>query len=118
MGRGGTYLTRDEARKRFQQYSGDAYQEAEYAVDKDSKEVGGADKRERAKFWEIWHKPTQRVLWVAKGCEDILDEDDPHLDLRELLPLPEAGLWPRSAARWCRCPTCCSTGTSSRSSTC
>ena len=51
-----SYLTRGEARKRFHKHSGDAYQEAEYKVDKESAEVGGADNRERAKFWEIWHK--------------------------------------------------------------
>ena len=54
--------------------------------------------RERAKFWEIWDKDRARVVWVAQGCEDILDEDDPHLDLREFLPLPQAGLW-HGAAR-------------------
>ena len=40
------------------------------------------DNRERAKFWEIWHKNDKRVVWVAEGCEDILDEDEPHLQLR------------------------------------
>ena len=29
------------------------------------------------------------MVWVAKGCEDILDEDDPHLDLREFFPCPK-----------------------------
>jgi hypothetical protein len=84
-----SYLTRSEARDRFQKYSGDAYQEAEYKVDKDSKEVGGADARERAMFWEIWDKPSKRVLWVAHGVEDILDEDDAHLDLQEFFPCPK-----------------------------
>lgn len=84
-----SYLTRSEARKRFYKHSGDAYQEAEYAVDKDSKEVGGADDRERAKFWEIWHKGERRVVWVAKGVEDILDEDDPHLELQGFFPCPK-----------------------------
>jgi hypothetical protein len=86
---GAAYLTRSEARKRFHPHSGDAYQEAEYKVDRDAKEIGGADARERAKFWEIWHKPSKRVLWVAKGCEDILDEDDPHLDLQGFFPCPK-----------------------------
>ena len=63
-----SYLTRPEARDRFKQYSGDAYQDAEYKVDKESKQIGGADSRERAKFWEIWDKTNQRVLWVAHGC--------------------------------------------------
>lgn len=84
-----SYLTRGEARKRFYKHSGKAYQDAEYRVDKDAKEVGGADNRQRAKFWEIWSKTDRRVLWVAQGCEDILDEDDPHLDLRAYFPCPK-----------------------------
>ena len=83
-----SYLTRGEARKRFYKHSGDAYREAEYKVDKESAEVGGADNRERAKFWEIWHKGSKRVVWVSHGCEDILDEDDPHLELQNFFPCP------------------------------
>ena len=66
-----SYLTRAEARERFYKHCGDAYQDAEYAVDKESQSVGGADNRERAKFWEIWHKGERRVVWVACGVEDI-----------------------------------------------
>jgi hypothetical protein len=84
-----SYLTRQEARKRFKVSSGDAYKDAEYRVDRDGKQVGGADNRERAKFWEIWNKADQRVVWVAKGCEDILDEDDPHLELQNFFPCPK-----------------------------
>jgi len=86
---GASYLTRSEARDRFKKYSGDAYQEADYKVDKESKTIGGADNRERAKFWEIWHKPSRRVVWVAEGVEDILDEDDAHLDLQNFYPCPK-----------------------------
>jgi hypothetical protein len=84
-----SYLTRSEARERFEATSGDAYEQAEYRVDKEAKGVGGADNRERAKFWEIWDKGSERVVWVAKGCEDILDEDDPHLDLLNFFPCPK-----------------------------
>ena len=83
-----SYLTRAQARDRFKKYSGYAYQDAEYKVDRDPKEIGGTDNRERAKFWEIWHKGEQRVVWVAKGFEDILDEDEPHLELQEFFPCP------------------------------
>lgn len=83
-----SYLTRSEARERFHQHSGDCYQDAEYKVDKDSKEIGGSDNRERAKFWEIWDKSNRRVVWVSQGCEDILDEADPHLDLANYFPCP------------------------------
>jgi hypothetical protein len=86
---GASYLTRSEARERFKEYSGDAYQEAEYKVDKDSKEIGGADNRERAKFWEIWHKGSRRVVWVCEGVDEILDEAEPHLELQNFFPCPK-----------------------------
>jgi hypothetical protein len=84
-----SYLTRGEARKRFYQFSGDEYQQAEYRVDREGKVVGGADARERAKFWEVWDRNGKRVCWVAHGCENILDEDDPHLELRNFYPCPK-----------------------------
>jgi hypothetical protein len=84
-----SYLTRAQARKRFHPHSEDQYQEAEYKVDRDAQEVGGTDKRERAKFWEIWDKENKRVVWVAEGCEKILDEDDPHLQLEGFFPCPK-----------------------------
>jgi len=86
---GASYLTRAQARKRFHPYSGDCYQEADYRVDRDAQEIGGTDKRERAKFWEIWHKSERRVVWVAEGCEDVLDEDKPHLQLEGFFPCPK-----------------------------
>ena len=84
-----SYLTRKQARRRFRRHSGDEYQQAEYKVDKDTQDIGGADNRERAKFWEVWDKGNKRVVWVAHGCERILDEDDPHLDLRGFFPCPK-----------------------------
>jgi hypothetical protein len=83
-----SYLTRDEARTRFFDTSGDAYQDAEYKVDKNSQELGGADKRERARFWEVWNKRERRVVWVAEGVEVLLDEEDPHLELQGFFPCP------------------------------
>ena len=84
-----SYLTRSQARRRFRRHSGDEYQQAEYKVDKETQDIGGADNRERAKFWEVWDKGHKRVVWVAQGCERILDEDDPHLDLRGFFPCPK-----------------------------
>jgi hypothetical protein len=86
---GASYLTRSEARERFEKYSGDEYQRVEYRVDKEANAVGGADNRERAKFWEIWDKSTRRVTWVAQGCEYVLDEAAPHLKLRGFFPCPK-----------------------------
>jgi hypothetical protein len=86
---GASYLTRAEARDRFKAASGDQYQRADYKVDRDAKEIGGADARERAKFWEIWDRSNRRVVWVAEGCENILDDAEPHLKLRNFFPCPK-----------------------------
>ena len=85
-----SYLTRAQAKERFGEYSGDEYTKAEYKVDKDLKEIGGADNRERAQFWEIWHKGMNKVVWVAEGCEDILDEAEPDelAQLQNFFPCP------------------------------
>ena len=90
-----SYLTRAQARARFHRYTGDEYQRAEYKVDKTLQELGGADNRERAKFWEIWHKGLNKVVWVAQGCEEVLDQSDPKeiADLQGFLSVSAAGLW-------------------------
>jgi len=85
-----SYMTRAQAKSRFSKYSGDEYQRAEYKVDKDAQEIGGADNRERAQFWEIWHKGLRKVVWVAEGCEDVLDSAEPSelADLNNFFPCP------------------------------
>ena len=83
-----SYLTRAQARKRFRKTSGDEYQNADYEVQRNDKEVGGGDKRERAQFWEVWRRGEERVVWVAEGCDKILDEDEPHLSLTNFFPCP------------------------------
>ncbi|RPH75998.1 phage tail tape measure protein [bacterium] len=86
---GASWLTREEARERFKEFSGDEYQDAEYEVDRDTKEIGGTDNRERAKFWEIWDRKNRRCVWVAKGCEDILDDSDPEIEYANFFPCPQ-----------------------------
>jgi len=86
-----SYLTRAQAKARFGKYSGDEYQHAEYKVHKDLKQLGGADNRERAKFWEIWHKGMNKVVWVAEGCEAVLDDAEPNelAQLTNFFPCPK-----------------------------
>jgi hypothetical protein len=86
-----SYMTRAQAKKRFSKYSEDEYTKAEYRVDKDLQEIGGADNRERAQFWEIWHRGLNTVVWVAEGCEYILDEAEPAelADLNNFFPCPQ-----------------------------
>ena len=84
-----SYMTREEARKRFAKYSGDEYDKLDYKIDKEKDEIGGSDERERAKVWEVWHRGIGRVIWVSEGCERLLDDADPHLDLQDYFPCPK-----------------------------
>ena len=114
-----SYLTRAEARKRFMRHSGDAYQEAEYKVDKDAKEIGGADNRERAKFWEIWDKTDRpRVSGSPTAARTSSTRTTRISSCETSSPARSRPTAPCSVDRWCRCPTCCSTATSSRRSIC
>jgi hypothetical protein len=83
-----SYLTREEMKKRFARFSSDAYENADYKIDRDKREIGGSDDRERAKVWEVWHKGLGLVVWVADGVEVLLDEGPPHLELQGYFPCP------------------------------
>jgi hypothetical protein len=85
---GASYLTKAEMRKRFRKTSGDEYQRAAYAVQKEDRDNGAADNRSRAKVWEIWSKDKNKVIWVSEGCEFVLDEGEPHLKLEGFFPCP------------------------------
>ena len=87
-----SYLTRSQARKRFHEHSGDCYQEADYKVDRDAEEIGGTDKRERAKFWEIWDKNEQARGVGRGGLRGHPRRGRSAPAARGLLSLPQAGL--------------------------
>lgn len=86
---GAGYLTKKEMRKRFRKTSGDAYQNASYTVLREEREVGGADNKRKAKVWEIWSKDDNKVVWVAEGCDKILEDSAPHLKLEGFFPCPK-----------------------------
>jgi hypothetical protein len=82
------WLTKAEMRKRFRKHSKDAYQDADYSVQKDDRDRGAADKSLKCGVWEIWSKTDNRVVWVANGVEVFLDDDEPHLKLEQFFPCP------------------------------
>lgn len=81
-----SWLTKEEMRQRFRKHSGNAYQDAEYAVRKDDND--NDDGRRTAGVWELWHKHKRRVVWVAPGVDVVLDEGEPHLTLEGFFPCP------------------------------
>jgi hypothetical protein len=80
------WLTRREMRKRFGEKA--AYDAAYTRVPGDvHKEI--YDHQEKAGVWEIWHRPTDKVVWVVEGCEGVLESAKPHLKLSGFFPCPK-----------------------------
>ena len=86
------WMTKKEARKRFYSVSGNMYQNASYIGAKKRNEAyaeSGDDRTLKAPIWELWCKSANKVVWVAEGCETVLDEGAPHLDLEGFFPCPK-----------------------------
>ena len=84
-----SWLTRREMRKRFHRTSGNEYQTADFSVQSEDRERGAASHASKAGVWEIWCKSEKRVIWVAPGCEKLLDDDKPHLSVSGFFPCPQ-----------------------------
>lgn len=82
-----SWLTKKEARKRFRKTSGDLYKEAAYQTQKDE-QTDETDGKLKAGFWELWSKSLNKVVWIAEGCDKVLDEQAPHLELEGFFPCP------------------------------
>lgn len=81
-----SWLTKRQMSKRFKPISGLAYLDCTYSQRKDDKDAD--DGRLKAGVWEVWSKSLRKVLWVSEGCETVLDEDKPHLNLEGFFPCP------------------------------
>lgn len=42
----------------------------------------------KAAIWELWHKGERLVCWVTEGCDEVLDESDPLIDVSGFFPCP------------------------------
>jgi hypothetical protein len=87
VGRGASYLTRFEARKRFRNYSGDDIKTPSTASTRTVRRLAVLTTVNEQSSGRSGTR-VQGVVWVAKGCDKILDEDDPHLDLRSHSRVP------------------------------
>lgn len=84
------WLSKDEVRERFgDKVAEDAsYQSVRHvrlnAGDAQPDVAGPA----KCGVWEVWHKADNKVYWVSDGIAYVLDEDEPHLKLRDFFPCP------------------------------
>ena len=87
-----SWLTKDEARARFKGIKASKWKDLSF--EERGPKPGEDDKGEymgdpKAGVWEIWDKVSQKVLWVADGIDEVLDEKDPYLKLDGFFPCPE-----------------------------
>lgn len=84
------WMTKAQMKKRFEAKSGDAYEKAEFQDRRDKDNVyGSTDSSAKAGVWEVWSRVDNKVYWVSEGCDTILDEDKPHLNLEGFFPCPK-----------------------------
>jgi hypothetical protein len=81
------WLTMKEMKERFSDTSGDLYLSANYTKKTDDTTIS-EDHEGKAGVWERWDKVENKVTWFTDGCDDVLDQDEPHLKLRGKLPCP------------------------------
>lgn len=83
-------LTRDQLVERFGE-KGEKVElkgKADGVDDETAKKYGDVFKR--GIVYEIWHKPSKKVIWVSPGyTEDVLDEKDDPLHLNGFFPCPK-----------------------------
>lgn len=86
-----SHLAKTAMRKRFKKMSGDAYKDATYEIRKSNSETDtdADDRTKKARVWELWSKSQNKVVWVTEGCDVVLDEGEPHLDLEGFFPCPK-----------------------------
>ncbi len=52
-------------------------------------DIGQKDQLKKAVVWEIWDKPSKKVVWIAEGFSSILDEKADPLELDCFFPCPK-----------------------------
>jgi len=75
------WLTKDEVKERF---GSDVADDVEYQRQRDDNGATG----DKAGVWELWHEAENKVVWVAEGVPETLEEAPPHLKLEGFFPCP------------------------------
>lgn len=81
------YLTGKQFKERFPDYPGAVPLNSSESRETNDGQPSDSETR-KAEIFEIWDKVNQRVLWVAKGCAEVLEEGAPYLKLNGFYPSP------------------------------
>ena len=79
-----TYVTKDEAAKRWGEKVADQLQLEKQAVVDTEESTGNPDDNgpwQKAQIWELWDKTERKVVWVSPGYDKVLESKDDFLTL-------------------------------------
>jgi hypothetical protein len=79
------YVTREDGVERF----GDMFYDAECNELGRKREDDYRESEKKAEVWEIWSKTDNKVVWVAEGVDEVLEESDPLIDVKGFFPCPK-----------------------------
>jgi hypothetical protein len=82
-----TYLTRDQGVKRF----GKKFKKVNLDYKPKRNEANVEPNNmifQQAVVYEIWDKPSEKVIWFSKGMDELLDIKDDFLELDDFFPCP------------------------------
>ena len=83
-----TYLTRDQLVKRFGKKGKKV--PLDFSTKKNDNSVESKNQVfQQAVVYEIWDKPSEQVIWLSKGMDEILDQKDDFLELDDFFPFPQ-----------------------------
>lgn len=83
------FMSRDEAVGRFGNDVGASIPLEAIAQRSDRDSSSENPDTDKAIIWEIWHKPSRRVIWVAKGAQSVLEDSEPYLRVEGFFPCPK-----------------------------
>lgn len=81
------WMTKKAMKKRFPK--SEEIENAEYNARREYQDYGMVDSSAKAGVWEVWSRIDNKVYWWAPGCQDFLDEDEPHLNISTFWPCPK-----------------------------
>ena len=82
------YMTRDELIERFGEEKGKLVS-LDHKRDEDTATATGEDTEAKATIYEIWDKPSHKVVFIAKMGDKVLEETGPYLRLKGFFPCPK-----------------------------
>lgn len=83
------WMTLDEMVERFDGVERSVLTGADFRTKSDKDDWEDRSAEEKAPVWELWHKGLEKVVWVAEGVPEVLDEGAPHLDVEGFFPCPK-----------------------------